>query len=272
MAGEWIKMRTDLHEDPRVFAIASALQCPIAMVIGCLHRVWSWADKHTVDGNAPGVTAVTLDSLVGVTGFAEAMALPIVNWLWITSEGISLPDFDVHNGETAKERAQNAKRAAKSRHKKRDDRDARHGDGVTKTAPREEKNRKDKNNTSAHPRAEMDLPDWVPIGPWEAYVEMRAEQRKHITNAGRIAVVAELDKLRAAGNDVGEMLLQSARAGYLDVFPVTKKLEPRGVQVTRWWSTDQGVLDEAARYQIATRGKSTSQLVNEIRAKQGGQP
>ena len=48
-------------------------------VVGRAVSVWEWFDKHTVDGNAHGVTFSIVDRLVGVTGFGEAM--PFAGWL-----------------------------------------------------------------------------------------------------------------------------------------------------------------------------------------------
>lgn len=135
MAGDWIKMRVDLREDPDVISIATATDLDEDAVVGKLHRVWSWADQQTADGNAHSVTRAWLDRYVGVTGFASAMEK--VGWLLVTDGGIQIPDFDAHNSESAKRRALTAKRAAKHRNAKRN------ATSVTKCAPREEKRRED---------------------------------------------------------------------------------------------------------------------------------
>jgi hypothetical protein len=113
----WIKMRTNLDTDPRVLAMASTLGLADLHVVGCLWKVWSWADSHTLDGNAICVTDVTLDRFTGVTGFAQAMRS--VGWLAGADGAISFPRFAEHNGQTAKKRAETAIRVAKSRNAKR---------------------------------------------------------------------------------------------------------------------------------------------------------
>ena len=50
MSGEWIKMRLDLASDPAVIRIRRSLGLDVDAVVGKLHRLWSWADAHTVDG------------------------------------------------------------------------------------------------------------------------------------------------------------------------------------------------------------------------------
>ena len=117
----WIKMRTDLREDPDVIAMASRLGIVELSaedrVVAKLLQIWSWADAQTADGNVPGVTPVWLDAYLCAPGFAEAMAA--VGWLEVTDDGIVFPNFDVHMSESAKQRALTAKRVAKARGKKR---------------------------------------------------------------------------------------------------------------------------------------------------------
>jgi len=113
MAGDWIKMDTDLPEKPEVWQIAGTLGLDPDAVVGKLFKVWRWFDKHTESGNAANVTYPLLDSLVGVTGFAEAMVF--AGWLVQDGRNLVIPNFDRHNGKTAKNRALTAKRVAKSR-------------------------------------------------------------------------------------------------------------------------------------------------------------
>lgn len=117
MAGDWIPMRHDLPDDPAVIAIATATGLDEFGVIGRLHRLWSWADRQTTNGNAPGVTVSWLNACAGRDGFAEAMLS--VGWLALTKEGISIPKFDEYISESAKVRALAARRARKFRTAKR---------------------------------------------------------------------------------------------------------------------------------------------------------
>jgi len=138
MAGDWIKMRVDLADDPAVIGIAAALEIEEDLVVGKLHRLWSWADRQTVDGNAPSVTRAWLDRYLSAPGFADALSA--AGWLVVTPGGIQLPDFAKHNGQTGKQRALTAKRAAKSRSRNSN------ACSVTKSAPREEKRREEKSD------------------------------------------------------------------------------------------------------------------------------
>ena len=103
MAGDWIKFQIDTPDKPEVLAIASRLGIDPDAVVGKLIRVWSWFDKHTVDGNAHNVTFSFLDRLTGVTGFAEQMQF--VGWLEQDGSILKMIHFDYHNGKSAKSRA-----------------------------------------------------------------------------------------------------------------------------------------------------------------------
>lgn len=130
MAGDWIKMRTDLGRDPAVIALCDLLARERNCIIGALHTLWSWADEQTHDGNAVGVTEKWIDAHVCVTGFAQAMVK--VGWLYLTEHGVSIPRFDKHNGESAKKRALSNKRVKRYRN----------ADSVTDALP--EKRREEK--------------------------------------------------------------------------------------------------------------------------------
>lgn len=113
MAGDWIKLQKDTPDKPEVLAIAARMNLDQDAVVGKLVRIWSWFDTHTVDGNAISVTFSFLDRLTGVTGFAEQVAL--VGWLEQNGHELTLPNFDYHNGDTAKKRALGKNRIEKHR-------------------------------------------------------------------------------------------------------------------------------------------------------------
>lgn len=134
MSVGWIKVDCNLHDKPEVLEIAAILGMPVAHVVGCLVRIWTWFDQHTEDGNAAGVTYATLDRYAEHTGFAEAMGL--VGWLMCSGRVLSLPNFDRHNGKSAKKRALTAERVAVHRT------NSSNADSVTQALP--EKRREDK--------------------------------------------------------------------------------------------------------------------------------
>jgi hypothetical protein len=131
MAGDWIKLETVTPDKPEMFALAEYLNCSHGEAFLACVRVWIWADQQSRDGHALGVTKTAINRVAGVTGFAEA--LQEVGWLQDRGGVISVPNFDRHNGKTAKERALATKRKVTER--SRSNRD--------KNATREEKRREE---------------------------------------------------------------------------------------------------------------------------------
>lgn len=73
MAGDWIKMRGNLWDDPRVSRLCDITDQGEAAIIGGLYWLWSTADQHTVDGVMPGLTLRQIDRKTGVPGLAKAL-------------------------------------------------------------------------------------------------------------------------------------------------------------------------------------------------------
>jgi len=145
MSGDWIKIEVCLPDKPEVWAMSESLNLDPDAVVGKLIRVWAWFDAHTDDGNAKRVTCAFIDRIISHQNFAKAMI--DVGWLHQNDAGLMQPNFEKHNGESAKKRAEAALRQAKHRKKK-----ARNAKSVTKVLPdkrREEKNiLKEENTTS----------------------------------------------------------------------------------------------------------------------------
>lgn len=121
MAGDWIPMRLDLAEDPAVIGVAAELKISEVETVGLLHRLWGWANRHTVDGGAAvSVTADWIDRYVGKEGFSAALAAQ--DWLFIRDCGIAIPKWDVWNSYSAKKRMD-----ARQRQSEKRARDAGHG-------------------------------------------------------------------------------------------------------------------------------------------------
>lgn len=110
MAGDWIKMRTNLWDDPRVSMICDQTGQGEAAVIGALYWLWSAADEHSEDGIMVGLSISGIDRKTGVKGIGAALV--DVGWLADHPEGIRIIRFDEHNGASAKKRILTARRVA----------------------------------------------------------------------------------------------------------------------------------------------------------------
>jgi len=109
----WIKMRHDLDTDPAVILLCHEAEVSTETAIGILWRLWTWADKHSTDGFLPGVTGEWLAQFL--RNDCAPVALERAGWLRIDSDGLRIPNFNVHNCESAKKRAEKAKRIEKTR-------------------------------------------------------------------------------------------------------------------------------------------------------------
>lgn len=120
MSDDWIKLRCNLWQHPKVVRIMSAI-CPQnigqmsakCQIIGALARTWAIADAHTEDGHLEGYVSAALDAEIGITGWTAA--LESVGWIVVGAQGLTVPRFEEHNGESAKKRAEDAKRKRQAR-------------------------------------------------------------------------------------------------------------------------------------------------------------
>lgn len=103
MAGDWIKIRIDLNDDPNVYILSDALGLEVPTVVGHLVVFWGWMDRHTPDGKGLNLTENVIDKKIGVVGFAAA--LRSVGWLEGENMSLTIPNFERHNGMSAKARA-----------------------------------------------------------------------------------------------------------------------------------------------------------------------
>lgn len=103
MAGDWIKIEHALPQKTEVFGIARRVGQSRAEVVGRLVTFWSWADENSVDGNNLTLTSQEVDEIVGLPGFAAAMRAE--GWLGGRDNSLQLPNWQRHNGNSAKARA-----------------------------------------------------------------------------------------------------------------------------------------------------------------------
>ena len=126
MAGDWIAWTKGLTRKREIHLIARRLSVSRREAAALCMEAWEWADAETADGGLPGAMPEDLDAAVNCPGLADA--LREVGWLILDSDGLTFPNWDYWNSESAKQRIlttrrQQKRRAALSREC--------HGDGVT---------------------------------------------------------------------------------------------------------------------------------------------
>jgi hypothetical protein len=103
MAGDWIKIRLDLHQDFAVLQMARRLGVDRWAIVGRLSDIWGWIGSHTEDGVGVPLDSEMLDEHVSCPGFAEA--LRAVGWLSGRDGALTFPKWERHNSMSAKARA-----------------------------------------------------------------------------------------------------------------------------------------------------------------------
>lgn len=204
MAGDWIKVESSTPDKPEIDRIAQATGLDHDAVLGKCIRFWAWADQQSVDGDALSVTQAFIDRLVFHPGFAKA--LRGVGWLDGRDGHLSIPGFARHNGESAKKRAQSAKRNANLREKRR----SRDAHSVTTASPREEKRREDNSHTLALPI----LKDERFAEAWNRWKRHRIEKHKPL---GMIEEETQLMELSRFPDQATSMVEFSIRQGAVNL-------------------------------------------------------
>lgn len=148
MAGDWIKMRMDLQTHPKIVRIMSATCSDKFRVIGGLHAVWCIFDQHSDNGELRGYSPEMMDTVIGWNGLSDALIS--VGWLEHSDETLVMPEFDSHNGKSAKRRADDTKRKREARLCPQDVRKMSAND-QEKLGTREEKRREDKDSKPKTP-------------------------------------------------------------------------------------------------------------------------
>lgn len=192
MAGDWIKIRKCLPNDPRIVRMASALKADRFRTLGGVLSAWCLFDEHTDSGHLDGYTRELLNEVVGFPGLAEAMES--VGWLEVGKNFLMAPRFEKHNGKTAKRRCQETVRKMSARN-------------ADKKRSREEKRREENDSNESFSGALSSLPEVVAIYPKrEKMAEAIEALAKHVAKgadpdavaAGTRAIAAVIARLPGA--------------------------------------------------------------------------
>lgn len=153
MAGDWIKMRSNLWDDPRVARLVDLTDSGEACVVGALYWLWATADQHSEDGILHGLTLRAIDRKTGLQGFGAALIE--IGWLADHPEGVRIVRFDEHNGSSAKRRSTDAQRKAAVRSSSATEADTVQTDCGLTVELEKEKEKKEKTSANAGAFAEF---------------------------------------------------------------------------------------------------------------------
>ena len=71
------------------------------------------------------------------------------------------------------------------------------------------------------------IPEWIPVEPWEAFLAMRKKKRATPTDYATRLLIKKLDELRSEGHDAGSVLDQSTRKNWIDLYPLKDRKNER---------------------------------------------
>ena len=173
MAGDWIKIEHATIDKPEIYKIAEILNIDPHHALGSMISVWVWMDKQLKSCNANLVTKKLLDRKADVTGFADSMLR--VGWLLEGAEGLEVPNFDRHLGNSAKKRAETSRRVTQHREKCNKKSVT---NGVTFALTREEKRREEKKeNTIKKASIINPYKKWTDTEFWQELLNVNEEKK-----------------------------------------------------------------------------------------------
>ncbi len=94
MAGDWIKIKSNLKHEAEVSRISHACNVTKTNAGGCLTVCWGWLDSQTEDGKGVLLSREEVNSIVELPGFAEA--LEDVGWLSGNDWSLEITGFEIH--------------------------------------------------------------------------------------------------------------------------------------------------------------------------------
>ena len=109
----WIKLEHTTPDKQELYRMSEMLNLDVDAIFGKVMRFWIWADQNTDNGHISVTTLSQVDRVTFCPGFGAAMVK--VGWLTVEDGELVIPNFDRHNSETAKKRANNLHRKRMSR-------------------------------------------------------------------------------------------------------------------------------------------------------------
>ena len=247
MAGDWIKMRTDLYRDPKVCVIADLLinkdsdlsryvsqnmqrdMCITRNVmrnvtVGALVSVWGvlrHRGKRIEDDLViKGCTINVIDDVAEIQGFGQAMES--VGWVECDDVGLVFPRFfeEFNVDPSADLRAKNAERQKRFREKQKAESNEKSNVTVTlKSNDREEKRREEKYiQPKSQKSSDFVLPDWLDVSLWNDFKKMRVKARKRMTERAEKMMLDKLKNFHSRGINTAKVLEKSILNSWTDVY------------------------------------------------------
>ena len=246
----WIKMRESLHEDPAVLEIAIAMGERPEHVVGYCHKFWSWVSRNChascVTSTVHGVTLEALENVLAPPGFLSLMCR--VGCLEYDDTGetpaITIPKFDRHLSQGAKQRVVTAER--KRRERASDD-ETGHG-----SVPDMSRNKRDKSVTRERERERERDPKDPPIVPHDGAPSPDGATPPAKPKAGEfISTEAEREIYQAYPKKSGRLAALKAIRKSLTIHEpafLLDRVQAYAAAVSRWSADDRKFVKNPATW------------------------
>lgn len=126
MAQDWIKVCKETIDKPEIALLSEAIGATIEEAFGWWFRLYCWLDANSADGKLRGMTLKRLALLARVPeSVTIGLASDSVRWLIAGeskadhSPSVTVANWERHNGKSAKQRAQTARRVEVFRDRKK---------------------------------------------------------------------------------------------------------------------------------------------------------
>jgi hypothetical protein len=118
MAGDWIPIRLNLRDHPKVLRLVELTGLDRFAVIGRLVCFWAWASDHSEDGFLCESCNACVTALGTESSFVDALVK--VGWCYIGADGVRIPQWDAWLSDSAKKRASTRRRVDLHRQRNRE--------------------------------------------------------------------------------------------------------------------------------------------------------
>jgi len=211
----WIKSYKELERHPKTMSLMSKMGWTLDTTIAKLHRLWWWCADYAYDGD---LTRHEPEIVAAAVGMPPEQGKPFLEALAAagfidTAPCLQLHDWWEHFGPFLRGKYSRSPEIWKKVEARYVTTIKQPYGNLPLEKKRGEEKREDKIETTMPP-------DWLPLGPWGHYVEMRSKMRKPMTDRAKELAIKSLDALRLAGEDPVAVLEQSVMKSWLGLFPV----------------------------------------------------
>lgn len=112
----WLKVDVDIMSKQAIRAVARDCGCDVANAVLAWFRLYSWLDEQTADGTLYA-THAELDAVAQLPGIAASFERS--GWLSFDGDTCTVTNWDEHNGQNAKRRAEKARMMTRLREERR---------------------------------------------------------------------------------------------------------------------------------------------------------